>query len=386
MRTTSSVSAGLVAVAALLALAVPASAGNGDEAALRDARRQVQQVARDLALAEKAEKSALNSLREADVKVALLERAVNEAVAALESQEHAVATIHDRLRRLEADVDRQVSAFDDRAADMYKRGTGASFAAVLGARSIDDALDRSAYVQALSSSDQAALERLQAVRTRTEAERTTLRVETERLETMKLQKEALLAEVRELRHHRAVEAAAASAEVMELRVQSEAAEEESRRIGELIRKKERQRAAAERYRDRATDGRAEGTISTAGYMWPRCDRVTSEYGRRWGRRHEGIDIDGNSGSPIYAAKAGTVIYAGWYSGYGRFTLIDHGDGVVTAYAHQSRIDVVDGARVTQGERIGSVGTTGNSTGSHLHFETRVHGDPRNPRNFLPASC
>ncbi|MGH3440595.1 MAG: murein hydrolase activator EnvC family protein [Nitriliruptorales bacterium] len=386
MRTTFSVTAGLVAAAAVLFFAVPASAGDADEAALRDARRRVQQIARDLALAEKAEESAESSLREADIKVALLERAVNQAVAALESQQEAVATIRHRLVGLEADVARQERAFDDRAADLYKRGAGAPFAAVLGAGSIDDALGRSAYVQALSSSDQAALERLQATRVRTEADRRTLGVETARLEAMKREKEALLEEVREVRRHRAVEAAAATAEVEELRAGSAAAERESRRVAELIRERERRREAALRYDDSATNRRAEGTVSTTGYMWPRCDRVTSEYGRRWGRRHEGLDIDGNTGAPIYAAKAGTVIYAGWYSGYGRLTLLDHGDGVVTAYAHQSRIDVVDGARVTQGQRIGSVGTTGNSTGSHLHFETRVHGEPRNPRNFLPSGC
>jgi murein DD-endopeptidase MepM/ murein hydrolase activator NlpD len=126
--------------------------------------------------------------------------------------------------------------------------------------------------------------------------------------------------------------------------------------------------------------------STAGYVWPRCDRVTSGFGRRWGRMHEGLDIDGDTGEPIGAAKDGVVIFAGWHGGYGQMVLIDHGDGVVSAYAHQSRIVVSEGQRVIRAQQVGDVGTTGSSTGSHLHFETRVNGAAVDPLQFLPSSC
>jgi hypothetical protein len=112
--------------------------------------------------------------------------------------------------------------------------------------------------------------------------------------------------------------------------------------------------------------------------------VTSEYGPRWGRMHRGIDQGASTGTPIGASKAGTVIFAGWQGGYGNLTLIDHHDGVVTAYAHQSRFAVSAGhLRGLQGQTIGYVGNTGNSTGPHLHFETRVNGNAVNPRQYLP---
>jgi murein DD-endopeptidase MepM/ murein hydrolase activator NlpD len=111
--------------------------------------------------------------------------------------------------------------------------------------------------------------------------------------------------------------------------------------------------------------------------------VTSEYGRRWGRMHEGIDIGGPTGSPIYAARAGTVSSAGRMGGYGLLTLIDHGGGIVTAYAHQSAVSVSPGQSVSAGQRIGSIGCTGSCTGPHLHFEVRVNGSARNPRGYLP---
>jgi murein DD-endopeptidase MepM/ murein hydrolase activator NlpD len=99
--------------------------------------------------------------------------------------------------------------------------------------------------------------------------------------------------------------------------------------------------------------------------------------------HEGIDIGAGTGTPIRAAKAGTVVFAGVMSGYGNVIIVDHGGGFSTLYAHQSRLGASRGADVSQGEVIGYVGSTGHSTGPHLHFETRVNGSPRNPRNYLP---
>jgi murein DD-endopeptidase MepM/ murein hydrolase activator NlpD len=110
--------------------------------------------------------------------------------------------------------------------------------------------------------------------------------------------------------------------------------------------------------------------------------VTSGFGQRWGRLHAGLDIAAPEGTPIYAAKAGTVIHAGPQGAYGNLVLVDHGGGLVTAYAHQSRIATSVGASVSQGQLLGYVGNTGRSTGPHLHFETRVNGSAQNPMNFF----
>ena len=103
---------------------------------------------------------------------------------------------------------------------------------------------------------------------------------------------------------------------------------------------------------------------------------------RWGRMHQGIDIGAGTGTPIHAAKAGTVTFAGTMSGYGNVVVITHSGGLSTLYAHQSRIAVSGGA-VSQGQVIGYAGTTGHSTGPHLHFETRIDGTPQNPLRYLP---
>ena len=124
-----------------------------------------------------------------------------------------------------------------------------------------------------------------------------------------------------------------------------------------------------------------GSPSTSGsrLVWPTPGRVITQY-YTW--RHAGLDVDGNLTSPIYASEAGTVEYAGWGTGYGLYITISHGNGMKTRYAHFSKLFVKTGDRVARGETIGMMGSTGWSTGSHLHFEVIINGRKQNPLNYL----
>lgn len=126
-----------------------------------------------------------------------------------------------------------------------------------------------------------------------------------------------------------------------------------------------------------------GAISAGGLIWPIRGKVTSEFGTRWGRMHEGMDIAVSSGTPIKAAKSGTVIFSGQQGGYGNMVVINHGQGFSTVYPHQSRLAATEGQSVDRGQVVGYVGCTGSCTGPHLHFETRVNGAAQNPRRYLP---
>ena len=114
-------------------------------------------------------------------------------------------------------------------------------------------------------------------------------------------------------------------------------------------------------------------------------RSTSGFGPRWGRMHEGHDWAGSRGTPIHATADGTVIHAGRQGGYGNLIKIRHDFGFETRYAHLSRIRVQVGERVSRGERIGDMGNTGRSTGTHLHYEVRVGGKPINPLKYIKAA-
>jgi len=170
--------------------------------------------------------------------------------------------------------------------------------------------------------------------------------------------------------------------IADLQTESKALAAEESRVEALI----RQRSQASRGGGNPPVAGAAGPrggASAAGLIWPVRGTITSEFGPRWGGFHPGLDIADPAGTPIAAAKSGVVISAGPFGGYGNFVVIDHGGGIVTAYAHQSRIAVSDGQQVSQGQVIGYVGSTGFSTGNHLHFEVRIGGSATNPRASLP---
>ena len=125
------------------------------------------------------------------------------------------------------------------------------------------------------------------------------------------------------------------------------------------------------------------TAATGTFQMPiKRYTVTSEWGGRWGRMHEGMDFGAGTGTPIYAADGGKIIRAGWFSGHGLCVEIDHGNNVVTRYSHCSRVLVSVGDLVYQGQEIAKVGNTGHSFGSHLHFEVRINGSSQNPRKYV----
>ncbi len=129
-------------------------------------------------------------------------------------------------------------------------------------------------------------------------------------------------------------------------------------------------------------------LGTGRFGWPVSGRITSGFGPRMHpifravRPHRGIDFGARMGSAVVAADTGVVLFSGWYDGYGKIVMIDHGADLVTMYCHLSAYSVGNGDRVGRGQQIGRVGSTGISTGPHLHFEVRRNGTPVNPLGFL----
>lgn len=126
-------------------------------------------------------------------------------------------------------------------------------------------------------------------------------------------------------------------------------------------------------------------------IWPVAGPISSYYGYRTSPGgigstfHEGVDIAGDYGTPISATAAGTVTKAGWVGGYGYLVEVRHADGIVTRYGHNSAVLVYEGQHVDQGSMIALMGSTGNSTGPHCHYEVRIHGEAVDPMYFLPQS-
>jgi murein DD-endopeptidase MepM/ murein hydrolase activator NlpD len=124
-------------------------------------------------------------------------------------------------------------------------------------------------------------------------------------------------------------------------------------------------------------------VTVPGFVWPVQGRITSPFGMRGSFFHGGLDVSSGTGTPIKSAASGKVIFSGWKSSYGYMVEIQHNNDVATLYAHASKLLVKVGETVEQGQVIARVGTTGYTTGPHLHFEVKVRGSQVNPRQFLP---
>jgi len=370
------------------------------ERELSEARAALERIGAEVADADREVSTREAALADAEDRLAAIESIVNDVAAEVERQRVVVHDAQRRLTEVEQDQAELEAAFTGRVARLFKQGPDLTFEALLNAEAADEVIARTELLDRVLAGDQVDIERLTAIETAVLAQRAVVVAEQERLESQLAEQEEILAEVEQLRRSRALAAADARQRARDLAVQRDDLEAEEEELAALV---ERQQAAARRAEEerRAEEqrrtaeerrqtvqrpaSRAATTTATGGYVWPMCAPVTSEYGPRWGRMHRGIDLGAPTGTPIRAIRAGTVIFAGWQGGYGQITLVDHGNGVVSAYAHQSRFAVGQGARVAQGQVIGYVGTTGNTTGAHLHLETRVGGTAVNPRQYLSGS-
>ncbi len=384
-------SALVAGLAAFALMPVVASAQTDAEERLSEARAALERIGDQLSEAEDDVSGAEGALEDAEERRDEIEAIVNTVAADVERQRVIVRDAERRLADIEAEEAALQEAFVDRVARLFKEGPDLTFEALLNSEGADELIARTELLDRVVEGDQVDLERLDAVQIRAEVQRRVVAEEEERLAGQLVEQEAILAEAEELRNSRALAAEDARQRARELEAEHDELADEEAELEALIERQqaEQRRKEAEaqrrRQRSRATSTARTPRASSGGYAWPMCAPATSEYGPRWGRMHRGIDLGARTGTPIRAAKAGNVIYAGWQGGYGRLTLISHGDGVVTASAHQSRFAVGQGASVSQGQVIGYVGSSGNVTGPHLHFETRVSGTAVNPRQYLSGS-
>ena len=273
-----------------------------------------------------------------------------------------------------------------RLVQVYEQGDVSSLDVVLEARSLSDLIDRLEYVRQLASEDDRiatsvgrARDSAREARVKTRKLRGVVAAETRavqaRTEQVRAVRDELLANTRQLvfaRSTKRVNLADVRASERQAAAESQALERVSATLGAQIQAAQ----AASSYSPPSS------APSSSGFIWPVNGPVVSPFGMRWGRMHTGIDIGVSYGTPIHAAAAGQVIYAGWMDGYGNLVFIDHGRGISTGYAHQSSIAVSNGQSVAQGQVIGYVGCTGHCFGPHLHFEVRVNGSPVDPLGYL----
>ena len=373
-----------VVIALVIGLAAPAAEG-----ATASSRRRQAEVR-----AKKAKAAAqLNGLKASDDQ---LEKAVSALAAQVRAQNAKVASARQAVAVAEAEVKQLESkittteteatdlqsAVVDRAVAAYVRPQQAALSGLSGAVSLEDASRRMAMQRQVANTDRDVLDELRETKEDLAVERQRADAAREVAAKRRAAADSTLSAYKSNLAEKARLEAALDARIRSVTGEVDALSKEEASVQALINGED---AAAKRQARASRSGGAvadSGRVSGSGMRWPTSGTVTSGFGSRWGRLHAGIDIGAPNGTPIRAAKDGVVILSGTQGGYGNVVIIDHGGGLTTLYAHMSRRAASDGADVSAGELIGYVGSTGQSTGNHLHFETRINGAPQNPMRYL----
>ena len=387
----------------VLALGVPSALGQSVYDKQADVNRKISGLREDIEAAKAKEGVLTSEIQAAGQRIEALSGDIGSLSSLIAELEADLAVLRAKLDRLQARFEQQTrdlerlkqqyriaqAQLEERLVELYQSDETDSFGVILQVQSLGDLLDQLEYFDSIGRQDRAISRELKRLReamkvarektrdTKAQVAKETdalaaktaeqiaakqeLEVQQSALAAARSQKEGVLANVHEDREHALEDLEELEAASAALAAQIRAAQSSSGGGG-------------------GGGGSSGSGQSSSGFIWPVSGVVTSGFGWRWGRMHQGIDISVGCGTPIRAVASGTVIFSGWMGGYGNLVVIDHGNGLATAYAHQSAIYASGG--VGQGQTIGAVGTTGSSTGCHLHFEVRVNGGAVDPMGYL----
>ena len=379
-----------LALAAVLAAAVALSPAGG--AIAQDLQSQLDSKQGDLEQARDQEGVLSSELsrytervNQVAGEVAMLRN--REAIVAerLEEVRARLAEEREQLEVLRERLARSMKVLSERLVAIYKSDEPDVVSVILNSDGFDDLVERYEFLRRIEEQDAAIVDRVRTFRDQTretvdriEAARDEIAAKQAELERTRAQLEAREAELAAVQSRK--RSALADVRGQQQRLEGDIEDLEGQIQAQLAAAAEAAEAESSAPAEPLPAGPVQGE-SSSGWAWPVNGSVTSPFGMRWGRLHAGIDIAAPSGTPIVAAKAGTIAFAAPTGGYGNYTCIDHGGGLSSCYAHLSSYAVTSGS-VSQGQVIGAVGCTGSCYGDHLHFEIRVNGSPVDPMGYL----
>jgi len=350
-----------------------ATYADNEQEQLNDINKQISQTQSQLSAGKKKEKQLSSQIRQLEIQINATEKEIDKLNGNIKKTEQEISVVKQNLEAAEQDLEKQNDNLQQRLRAMYKNGDVGMVQILLGSDDITDFMSNMDMVQKIFDYDVEVLK--------------TLQEQHDKIERQKQELENLQAKLIKEKQQQADKQASLQAsrgEVASLKAQV-ANDNAALEAQEDALKKEADRLIAEIRKLQGNQAYTGGT-----FCWPSASstRVTSEFGNRLHpilkvyKMHTGIDIGAAAGTDVLAANNGTVIKAGWNNSYGNVVMIDHGGGIVTLYAHNSKLLVSTGDVVAKGQTIALVGSTGNSTGPHIHFEVRVNGEYKNPRDWL----
>lgn len=267
----------------------------------------------------------------------------------------------EKLKILDKQIEEQDEALGKRLRNMYKGGSIGYLDVLLGSESISDFINNVEMVQRIYDSDKDLLATIQRNFDKVEAKKKELNELNDELKTQEASEEEKRDEIAEAKSAALEKQEEAATDAKAIKAQ----------IEKLNAAKAEITATIQQDLDSSDDGQGSGGTYTGGqFAWPVPGyyTITSGYGARWGAMHYGIDIGAPMGASVVAAASGTVIWSGWKNSFGNTVMISHGSGLYTLYAHNSALVVSAGQTVSRGQTISKIGSTGDSTGPHCHFE------------------
>ncbi|MBD5542687.1 MAG: peptidoglycan DD-metalloendopeptidase family protein [Lachnospiraceae bacterium] len=344
------------------------------------------------AIKEKLEKSRsdLKSyVTELDSSLAEIENKLQQINTLIEEKEEEIEETKENLKVIKEEEKKQYAAMESRVKFMYERGSNVYLEVLFSSKSFGDLLSKAKYIEKLAAYDKELLINYQKTRKKIASLEEELKSEQEVLEAAKENAEQEQKNVEELITTKQQQIKEYDSDISEQEARIKEYEasiaEQDATIASL-------EAAVEAEMKRLDSLGQNSNVKYDGGMFawpaPAYTRISSDYGNRMHptlgveKFHNGLDMAAPSGSDILAAYGGTVVAAAYNASMGNYIMINHGDGLYTIYMHCSALYVSVGATVSRGEKIAAVGSTGRSTGPHLHFSVRLNGNYVNPRNYL----
>ncbi len=300
---------------------------------------------------------------------------VNNQIAEVQSE---IDAKQEEINVAQNELDEYTALYETRVRVMYECGNASYIDVIFGSQSFSDLLYRIDLINQIVDYDQSIMDNMKAAINVIKEAKAVIEARKEELEVSK-----------SILDVKASQLEAVQAAKIELLSKLEADEATYKKILDEADAAEASLRSQIQAMTTSPGASSSKNYSSERFVWPtNTTYITSQYGTRFHpiqkryKTHTGIDIGAGQGAPIYAAASGTVLSAGWNSGYGKYIVINHGGGVQTLYAHSSALYVQAGDTVTKGQTIAAVGSTGNSTGPHLHFEVLNYGQHTDPMSYF----
>lgn len=353
---------------------------NGDE--LDQTRRQLEEISRSINATQtkvnntqKQERTIMGQIQSLEKNILMTEQNITATEDRIHFLEDHIAGTEQEIGRAEKDLAKKTDVLSDRLVILYEEGDVSYLEVLLSATDLKDFLTRYDLVNSIIEQDVDLIDTINQEKQDLEMKKSDLEVNRDELKSARAKQEEMKAELDGQKQEKKTILSNVQHEKAALQKALDELEESSRQLEAMIRQMQ---------------GGDSTALGTGVYTWPTPGHtgITSHYEMRWHpilkvrKMHTGIDIGAPNGATIVAADSGRVIHAGWMGGYGQVLVVDHGNGISTLYAHQSAFLVKNGATVSKGQAIGKVGSTGWSTGPHLHFEVRINGAHTNPLPYI----